>query len=140
MVSPSPRTARETDSAPVIYREEDLTGAKAVSPEAQPQAAEDAAHLKEALEVFFGPPTRPDAWPEPPPVTGACAASEGADECSAEIYANTELDERLLPPDLRGFAKITGYWPWKSMDADASGAVAAAAVVHTPIGEALIWR
>jgi hypothetical protein len=94
------RTARGTDSAPVIYKEESLTGAKVVPPEAQPQADEDRAHLKDALEVFFGPPTRPGAWPKPPPITASMQAGEASDGCEATVYKNTELDERLLPPAL----------------------------------------
>jgi hypothetical protein len=106
------RTARETESAPVIYKEESLKCAETVSPEAQPQAEEDLAHLKEALEAFFGAPTRPGAWPEPPPVDVVVQSGEAPDGCSAEIYVNTELDERLLPAGWRGLAKIRAYWPY----------------------------
>ena len=106
------RTARGTDSAPVIYKEESLTGAKVVPPEAQPQAEEDMAHLKDALETLFGPPTRSGAWPEPPPVEAVVQSGEAPDGCEATIYVNTELDERLLPPGWRGLAKIRAYWPY----------------------------
>jgi hypothetical protein len=46
------------------------------------------------------------------PRVAVMACSEAPDECSATIYKNTELDEALVPPVWRGFARVRSYTPY----------------------------